>query len=61
MKPVLAIVGAGFSGTLLALDALRRSPAVTTVVLAERAAASAMAAPTPPAIRTICSTFPPAG
>jgi uncharacterized NAD(P)/FAD-binding protein YdhS len=32
----LAIVGAGFSGTLLALHALRRAPAGTRVLLAER-------------------------
>jgi uncharacterized NAD(P)/FAD-binding protein YdhS len=32
----LAIVGAGFSGTLLALHALRRAPAGTNVILIER-------------------------
>lgn len=34
--PTIAIVGAGFSGTLLALHLLRRSPTQTRVVLIER-------------------------
>ncbi len=37
MTRALAIVGAGFSGTLLALHALRRAPAGTDVLLIERA------------------------
>ncbi len=37
MTRTLAIVGAGFSGTLLALHALRRAPSGTNVVLIERA------------------------
>ena len=36
MTRTLAIVGAGFSGTLLALHALRRAPAGTNVLLIER-------------------------
>ncbi len=36
MTRTLAIVGAGFSGTLLALHALRRAPAGTEVLLIER-------------------------
>ncbi len=37
-RPVIAIVGAGFSGTLLALHCLRRCPPATRIVLIERAA-----------------------
>ncbi len=36
--PTIAIVGAGFSGTLLALHCLRRCPPATRIVLIERAA-----------------------
>ncbi|WP_158746148.1 FAD/NAD(P)-binding protein [Acidisphaera sp. L21] len=36
MSRTLAIVGAGFSGTLLAIQALRRVPAGTSIVLLER-------------------------
>ncbi len=36
MTRTIGIVGAGFSGTLLALHALRRAPAGTTVLLIER-------------------------
>ena len=36
VKPAIAIVGAGFSGTLLALHLLQRSPPQTRVILIER-------------------------
>ena len=36
-RPVVAIVGAGFSGTLLALHCLRRCPPATRILLIERA------------------------
>ena len=55
----IAIVGAGFSGTLLALHLLRHCPPPTKLILMSAPASSAEASLMPPAIPATSSTFPP--
>lgn len=58
---VIAIVGGGASGVLVALQLLRQAVAPVQIVVIEPHAVLGEAWPTPPRGRNICSMCPPRG